>query len=192
MKRKIEVFAGKQKENNTKVLTLLYDNEPLSAWQLAGMMASKGSVICLHAILNKRLRILEERDYVRRKDKKWHLRTKGIIAVLLILKEPRKWNPKWNEIFAKNAETLEEQSAKELKVSKIKIQNVLNEVGLQIGDFGTYVNLARKTKELMEKGTINFDRIEEQLLLINIIIRIDNLRQIVSILWNKENQEQSL
>jgi DNA-binding HxlR family transcriptional regulator len=56
------ILSGKQKEYNIKVLTLLYDNGPLSAWELTSKITDTGKV-SLHATLNKRLRDLEKKGF---------------------------------------------------------------------------------------------------------------------------------
>lgn len=185
MKKKIEIFTGKEKEYNSQVLTLLYENKPLSAWELAAKMTNVGKRVSLHATLNKRMRNLEAKEYVRRKDKKWHLRVKGIIAVLSIQKEPRIWNPSWNDIFKRNAETLEEESAKKLKVNKTIIREGLQMLGLSFDEFKTYVNLSRMTEKLMQQGIINFDIIREQTLLTTIITETFSLEQLSSLFREK-------
>jgi hypothetical protein len=185
MRKKIEIFKGKEKEYNSQVLTLLYENKPLSAWELADKMANVGKKISLHATLNKRMRNLEAKDYVRRKDNKWHLRVKGIIAVLSIQKEPRIWNPTWNDIFKRNAEILEEESAKKLKVSKATIREGLQVLGLNLDELKTYVTLSSMAKELMQKGIINFDIIREQTLLTTIIMETFSLEQLSSLFREK-------
>ena len=88
-------------------MTLLYDNEPLSAWELTAKIRKVGRQ-SLHATLNKRLRNLEKKGYVRRKERKWYLRFKGIIAVLLIQPEPKMWNPKWTELFKESVQGVSE------------------------------------------------------------------------------------
>jgi hypothetical protein len=185
MRKRIEIFKGKEKEYNSQVLTLLYENKPLSAWELAAKMANVGKRISLHATLNKRMRNLEAKEYVRKKDSKWHLRVKGIIAVLSLQKEPRIWNPIWNDIFKRNAEILEEQSAKKLNVSKAIIREGLLVLGLNLDEFKTYVNLSRLAKELMQKGIINFDIIREQTLLTTIIMETFSLEQLSSLFREK-------
>src|ERR1035437_1526682 len=94
----LSILSGKQRVYNVRVLTLLYDSGPLSAWEITSKITKVGKV-SLHATLNKRLRILEKKGYVHRIDRKWHLGFKGIIATLLILPNPKIWNPKWKEIF---------------------------------------------------------------------------------------------
>jgi hypothetical protein len=99
----IGIFTGKQKDYNVRALTLLYDNEPMTAWQLTAKMTKVGKQ-SLHSTLNKRLRNLEKKGYLRRNDRKWFLSFKGIIAVLLIQPKPKMWNPIWTELFKKKSE----------------------------------------------------------------------------------------
>src|SRR5512139_3921040 len=103
----IEIFTGKRATYDTALLTLLYDNEPLTAWELTSKMTDTNKT-SLHATLSKRLRSLEKEEYLRKKGKKWHLRIKGILAVLLLQKEPKIWNPNWTEIWKNETNSVEE------------------------------------------------------------------------------------
>ena len=182
---KLGIFTGKQKEYNEAVLTLLYDNEPMSAWQLTAKMTNAGRV-SLHATLNKRLRFLEKKDYVHRKDKKWYLRFKGIIAVLLIQREPKMWNPKWKEVFEAKAKIIEANSApllKKLRIEKEDVPNALRKMGLCLDDFNAWVGLSKQVKVLMENGVINFDIIKEQTLLGLIIMENMSAEELSSIFF---------
>jgi hypothetical protein len=185
MMNKIGIFTGKQKQHNMQVLTLLYDNEPLSAWELTAKIARIGNRISLHATLNKRLRSLEMKGYVRRKNKKWHLRFKGIIAVLLSQNKPKIWNPKWTEIFRENATATAEQSAPILGIDKAAILDSLRSLGLELADFDAWVNLSRKVKELMENGMVNLDIIRQQTLLAIIITETKTLDQLANLYRKK-------
>ena len=188
IKNTIGIFTGKQKEHNIQVLTLLYDNEPLSAWELTAKITNVGKQ-SLHATLNKRLRILENKGYVRRKDKKWHLRFKGIIAVLLIQRKPKMWNSKWIEIFKNNAKAVEEYSAPFLELENASVHNALRSLGLCLDDFNTWVSLSKKVKALMESGVINFDIIKEETLLGIIIMETNSLEQLSALFKPKEAKQ---
>jgi hypothetical protein len=181
----IGIFTGKQKEYNAQVLTLLYDNEPLSAWKLTAKIRNVGRQ-SLHATLNKRLRILESKGYVRRKDRKWHLRFKGIIAVLLIQPKPKKWNSKWTEIFENNANAIEEYSTPFLNVEKATLHNAIKSLGLCLDDFDTWVNLSKKAKTLMENGVINFDVVKEGTLLLLVFMEAMTVEQLSALFKPKE------
>jgi hypothetical protein len=187
----IGIFTGKQREYNILLLTLLYDNEPLSAWELTAKVTDTQRQ-SLHATFNKRLRGLEKKGYVHREGQKWFLRFKGIIAVLLIQPEPRMWSPKWTELFKKSAKTVEEYSMPLLGVDKATFQNALNGIkslDLYLEDYDAWVNLSKKVKELMEKGVINFDIIKDETLLALIIMETANLEQL-SVLFKKEEKEE--
>jgi hypothetical protein len=179
------ILSGRQKEYNTKVLTLLYDNEPLSAWELTAKIRKVGRQ-SLHATLNKRLRALEKKGYVRRENRKWCLRFKGIIAVLLIQKTPKMWNLKWKEIFDNKAKTIEQHSAPLLEkfgLEKEDIHQAMKYLGLCLDDFDTWVGLSKKVKTLMENGVVNFDIIKEETLLGIIIMETMTAEQLSEI-WD--------
>jgi hypothetical protein len=102
----IGIFQGKQAKHNIQILNILYDNGPLTAWEITGKIRSTGK-ISLHATLNKRLRSLEKKGYLNKARKKWCLRFKGIIAAILIQKNPRPFGTKWSDLveyFAKEVE----------------------------------------------------------------------------------------
>ncbi len=178
------ILTGRQKEYNTKVLTLLYDNKPLSAWELTAKIRKVGR-ISLHATLNKRLRQLEKKGYVRRENKKWYLRFKGIIAVLLIQNKPKIWNSNWKEIFEYKAKIIEQNSAPLLEkfgIEKEEIHEALRNMGLCLDDFDAWIAFSKKVKTLMENGVINFDIIKEETLL-SIIIMETMTAEELSNIW---------
>jgi hypothetical protein len=185
----IGIFTGKQEAYNKKLLTLLYDNGPLTAWELTGKIRKTGKQ-SLHATLNKRLRDLEAKEYLQRYDKKWHLRFKGILAVLLIQPKPKIWNEKWKEVFDKKAKFIEQYSVPLLKkfgMEKKDLHNALRNMGLCLDDFSEWVNFSKRVKELMGKGVINFDVIKEETLLGLIIMESMTLEQLTSI-WDSESE----
>ena len=173
MKQSLSIFSGKQKDYNIRTLTLLWDFGPQSAWELANRMTTaKGSAISLHATLNKRLRLLEKKGYVRRIDKKWLFTSKGLIAVLIILPEPRTWNAKWTELFQAKSKLMEEISTPiftKYGFKKNETRTMSTKIGLLMNDFEAWVDLSNRVKRLMEKGVINLDLIREPTLL-NVII----------------------
>jgi len=185
----IGIFTGKQKEHNVQALTLLYNNGPLTAWELTAKIARKKyEKQSLHSTLNKRLRDLEKKGYLQRCDKKWHLRFKGIIAVLLIQPKPKIWNQKWKEIFEKKAELIEQYSEpflKEFGKDKEELHNAFRHLGFCLDDFKEWVNLSNKTKQLMEKGVINFDVIKEETLLGIIIMESMTIDELMNV-WNPD------
>ena len=60
----IGIFSGKQKDYNVLLLTLLYDDGPLTAWELTAKVR-RVERRSLHSTFNKRLRSLEKKGYVR-------------------------------------------------------------------------------------------------------------------------------
>ena len=185
----IGIFTGKQKQYNAKALNLLYDNGPLTAWELTAKIRKIGRQ-SLHATLNKRLRDLEKKGYLRRYDKKWHLRFKGIIAVLLIQLKPRMWNKKWKEVFEIKANFIEQYSVpilKKFRMEKEDLHNALRSMGLYLDDFDTWVAFSQKVKELMDKGVVNFDVIKEETLLGIIILESMTLEELTNI-WNTDTE----
>ncbi len=134
-------FTGKQKDYNERLLTLLYDDEPLTAWQLTAKIRKTGRQ-SLHATLNKRLRELEKKGYVQKMQRKWVLRFKGIIAVLIILKKPRPWNPKWTELFTKVVNAAEDSVLPSVKRYGLKRQDLhvaIGKLNLCLDDYDEWV-----------------------------------------------------
>jgi hypothetical protein len=179
----IGIFQGKQKKHNIAALTLLYDNGPLTAWEMTSKITEIGKQ-SLHSTLNKRLRILEKKDYLCREESKWHLTFKGIIAALLIDQEPRRWNPIWTKIFENQVQKVENSQIfnKELGLASEKIHDYLKFLGFCPEDFNTWIEFSKKVKSLMSKGVINFDLIKGQTLLSLIIMELNSLEQLTEAL----------
>lgn len=165
----INVFTGKEKEHSENVLQLLYENGPLSAWELAEKLSYVGSRISVHATLNKRLRALEKKGYVQREDKKWYLLFKGIIAVLLIQEKPKIWNPIWKEIFDSKINIIQAHLAPIFGSEGDAIKDVMKKLGLSLESFDALVALSEKIKIFMENG-VNYDtmKIETLLTMVNL------------------------
>jgi hypothetical protein len=164
------IFKGKQAKHNIQILDLLYDNGPLTAWEIAGKLSVKGARISLHATLNKRLRSLENKGYVKRAEKKWCLQFKGIIAALLIQKKPRPLSIKWTELIENYANVLDDHFQ---ALSKVTIQGngitfhpleMIKKTGQTLRTFDDWVTLSTYVKRLIETGVINFDVISNETL----------------------------
>lgn len=182
----VPIFTGKEKIYNEKMLTLLYDFGPLTAWELTGKITNT-SKVSLHATLNKRLRALEEKEYLQRIDKKWHLRFKGILAVLIIRPDSKKWNNEWEKIFAAKEKLIEENAKPVLNRYNMDFHSALKTMGLSLDDFTESVELSKKVKQLSEDGRINFDIIKEGTLFATIIMETIPLEEMLK-LWNYKNQ----
>ena len=185
----LKVFSGKQKDYNLQALTLLYNNGPMTAWELTAKIPSaRGGRHSLHATLNKRLRKLAKNGYLRKEGKKWYLGFKGIIAILLTQKSPKIWNPIWKEVFDKRAKIIEKESAPFLKkygIPKEDIHSGLKGIGLTLADFVAWVGLSKTAKSLIENGMMDFDVIKESTLLGLLIMESMTLYEL-SDMWKSD------
>jgi hypothetical protein len=178
----LEVFSGKQKEYNTRVLTLLYDNCPLSTWVLACKISYENRN-SLNATLSKRLQSLQKKEYVRKdQNSKWNLRLKGIVANLLIQPKPKMWNPIWTEIFTRRLKSIEHISKPILDFNNDKMQKYLKFTGLEFDDFQTWIDFTEVTKRLLNSGLLNFDIIKETTLMVLIISEAKSLEEMTNLL----------
>jgi hypothetical protein len=190
--KKLTVFSGKEKVYSEKLLTLLYDNEPLTAWELAAKIRRTGRQ-SLHATLSKRLRELEKKDYVKRTQTKWFLTLKGILAVLLIQKKPKPWNPKWTETYAEVVDGVEDAilpSMERYGLEKKHIHEAAKKLNLTLDDFDAWVELSNKAKEFMENGVINLDVIKQETLFGVLMLETKTMQQLSNI-WEPETKESS-
>ena len=165
----IGIFRGKQAKRNTQILSILYDNGPLTAWEITGKIQNIGKV-SLHATLNKRLRSLEKKEYLNKAGKKWCLRFKGIIAAVLIQKTPKPLSDRWTELVESFAKYFEEHFN---ALSKVTIQandvifhplEVIKKTGQTLRTFDDWVALSNYVKGLIQTGVINLDIISNETL----------------------------
>lgn len=105
----IGILQGKQAKHNIQILTILFDNGPLTAWEITGKIQKVGKQ-SLHATLNKRLRSLEKKKYLRKEGRKWFLQLKGFIVGLLIQKTPKPLSEKWIDVLDEVADFAREHS----------------------------------------------------------------------------------
>jgi hypothetical protein len=175
----IDTFMGKQGEHNKQILTLLYDNGPLSTWEIACKIAySKRH--SLNPTINRRATRLQEKGYIRRTEGKWFLRLKGVIAALIILPKIRIWNPIWKEHFDKNAKLLEREAKPMLGMTSEEIQQLLKFSGLCLDDFSTWVDFADVVKTKLT--WIKFDEIKDNQLLALIIMEAKSIEELQKVL----------
>jgi len=188
----IGIFRGKQAKHNTQILSILYDNGPLTAWEITGKIRQVGRV-SLHATLNKRLRSLEKKGYLDKAGKKWCLRFKGIIAAVLIQKTPRPLSNKWTELVDFFAKHFEEHSS---TLSRMTIQvngvifhplEAIKRTGQTLRTFDDWIALSNYVNGLMQKGVINLDVISNETLLAVILTELSH-EQIEDLMkdWNVE------
>jgi hypothetical protein len=187
----IYVFTGKEKEHSESVLQLLYIKGPLSAWELAGKLSCVGSRASIHATLNRRLRALEKKGYVQRENEKWYLLFKGIIAVLLIQKKPKIWNPIWKEIFDSKIDVIQAHLAPIFGSEGDAIKDVMKRLGLSLESFDALAALSEKIKIFMENG-VNYDtmKIETLLTMVNLeYMDPDELQDSWASLWKSKQEK---
>jgi hypothetical protein len=177
MKTKIGIFNGKQAKNNKYLLLTLYNSGPLTGWELTKTVREK-NLQSLYSIFNRRLRDLEKKGYVERAiNSKWALKFKGIIACLLIQKEPKPWNEKWSMLFEKIVQPVI-NSPKSYSIiedgKKIcELKDFLEDGMVALKNFEVWEVLAKKLNELIEKGFMkNLDFISPEDLGVLIISRI--------------------
>ena len=165
----IGIFRGKQAKHNTQILSILYDNGPLTAWEITGKIRKVGR-ISLHATLNKRLRALQKKGYLNKAGKKWCLRFKGIIAAVLIQKTPKPLSNKWTELVDTFAKHFEEHSS---TLSKMTIQangvifhplETIKRTAQTLRTFDDWIALSNYVKGLIQTGVINLDVISNETL----------------------------
>ena len=171
----IGIFRGKQAKHNTQILSILYDNGPLTAWEITGKIRKVGRV-SLHATLNKRLRSLQKKGYLDKAGKKWCLRFKGIIAAVLIQKTPKPLSNKWTELVDFFAKHFEEHFS---TLSKMTVQvngvifhpfEAIKHTGQKLRTFDDWIALSNYVKGLMQKGVINLDVISNETLIAVILM----------------------
>ena len=179
MKNQIGIFQGKGATNNKWLLETLYNNEPLTAWELTHKIQTKiKNRVSLHAIFNKSLRNLEKKGYIKRVGTKWILQFKGIIAVLIIQPEPKPWNEKWTKVFENYVKPLKKLAKKYTIRENEKEIADLSDVAKRIPinnlrKFESWVALSNHVKNLMEKGFINLDVISDKSLFLLLLSEFD-------------------
>jgi hypothetical protein len=175
----IDIFTGKQKEHNTQVLTLLYDNGPLSTWEMASKL-TRGNKHSLNATLSRRTNILVQKGYLRKDGSKLLLRFKGMIAVLILLPKTRMWNPIWKEHFNRNIKFVEREAKPILGMTNEEIQKLLKFSGLCLDDFSNWIDFADTVKTKLT--WIKFDKIKDNQLLALIIMEAKRIEELQKIL----------
>ncbi len=180
----IGIFSGKTKDK--EILTSLFYEGPLTALEITNLLidANRQS---LHATLNKRLRGLEKKEYVHRENKKWLLRCKGVIAVLLVEPDAKAWSPKWKENF-RNALVMINESTSLRGVKQEDIGNTIHDMGLCFDDLNAWKGFAKIAKGLIDKGVIDFGDVKDSTLLSLVVMEAMSLED-VSSLFKPENSK---
>lgn len=172
------IFQGKQKEHNVNSLTLLFDYGPLTAWEITNKLPSK-SKHSLHATLNKSLRKLQDKGYLKKDGSKWILTYKGVIAVLISQKTPKIWNPLWKERFNANVKKIEFESKSVYGLPVQDIQKYIKFSGLALDDFDTWVSFSSIIKNKLD--WVDFDRVKESTLLALVIMEAKSTEELATL-----------
>lgn len=165
----IGIFQGKQAKHNTQILSILYDNGPLTAWEITGKIQNVGKV-SLHATLNKRLRSLEKKEYLDKAGKKWCLQFKGIIAAILIQKTPKPLSNKWAETLDFFSKFIKEHfsALSDVTISAGGVNyrpfEGIDKTVQTLTTFDDWIELSKFVKGLIKTGVINFDVISNETL----------------------------
>ena len=102
------------------------------------------------------------------------------------IKTPKKWNPKWKEVFDKRAKIIERESAPFLEkygIPKEDIHSGLKHIGLTLDDYDAWVGLSKTAKSLIDNGLM-VDVIKESTLMGLLIMESMTLEEISEI-WNE-------
>lgn len=165
----IGIFRGKQTKHNVQILSILYDSGPLTAWEITGKIQNVGKV-SLHATLNKRLRSLEKKGYLKKAGKKWCLHFKGIVAAILIQKTPKPLSNKWAETLDFFSKYIKEHFSA-LSDTTIQAYGItyrpfegLDKTIQTLNAFDDWLALSNFVKGLIQTGVINFDVISNETL----------------------------
>lgn len=192
----IGIFRGKQAKYNTLILSILYDVGPLTAWEITKEIRTV-ELQSLHATLNKRLRSLEKKGYLRKGGKKWFLQFKGIIAGLLIQKTPKPFSSKWTEILDDYAKLFEKNSGPfmgaTIRINDTVISPIaaINEARKTLRTSEDWVRLSDYVKGLMQTGVINIDVISNETLL-GVILMETSHEQLLALVKKYTTNESSV
>jgi hypothetical protein len=179
-KSNIGIFEGKEAEYNKQILKTLFTNGALTAWEIAKKICNhKYPNIYEHEARSRRvysviqrktgrIQDLKGKGYIDTENNKWVIAPKGAMAILIL--EPALINKIHPDYLSPN-QHFEPIKAKEVKLGPIKIETkflntIMKTVNIDSEKPQTALLFAKKTKELIDDGVINLDRISEDKLLI--------------------------
>jgi hypothetical protein len=176
MSNQIGIFKGKEARINEIILKTLYENGPLSAWEIVKKALPKSSnKNSDHATYNKRLRALEKKSYVIKKDKFWVLNFKGLLAYLII---QEKTEP-FGAFYINRADQIQVQVDSELdaifksnlvtgttKGTLKRCTENFQEGKEGLKDFNEWLKIKVAAKKLLDNGVINLDQIKNSTLFV--------------------------
>jgi hypothetical protein len=158
----INTFSGKQNTHNKEILTALFNKGPLTTSQITKLLAPTNKQN-LQVTLKKRLNVLKKKSYIYYENRKWLLRCKGIVAILLVEPEADAWSPKWSEIFQKSIVIINEPTTF-LGIKQEDTEKTFHDVGLCLNELNAWKGFAKITMNLIDKGVVNFDEIADSTL----------------------------
>jgi hypothetical protein len=174
----VGIFSGKQNTHNKELLTVLLSKGPLTTLQITKQIALKKQN--LQATTKNRLNALERKDYIYHENRKWMLRCKGIVALLLAKPDIETWSPIWSEIFHKSI-VIVNDSTTYLSVKPEETEKTVHDIGLCLDELNTWKGFAKITASLSEKGVVNFDEIADKDLLSLLLMEALSLEDVAGL-----------
>lgn len=174
----VGIFSGKQHSYNKAILAALLSKGPLTTLQITKQLATNKQN--LQATLKNRLKALEKKDYIYQENRKWMLRCKGIVALLLAEPNIDTWSPTWSEIFHKSIVIINDSTTL-IGVKPEDAEKTVHDVGLCLDELNTWKGFANITASLIEKGAVNFDETADKDLLSLLLMEALSLEDVAGL-----------
>jgi hypothetical protein len=175
----INIFSGKKNTHNKEILTALFSKGPLTTSQINKQLTSPNKQNHQVTIKN-RLNALEKKDYIYHENRKWLLRCKGIVAILLADPDADSWSPIWSEIFHKSI-VIVNDSTTLLGIKQEDTEKTIHDVGLCLNELNTWKGFAKITTSLIEKSVVNFDEVADKTLLSLLLMEALSLEDVAGL-----------
>lgn len=175
----INTFSGRQNTHNKEILTALFENGPLTTSQINKLLIVNNKQKSKITI-KKRLKTLQRKDYVYYENRKWLLRCKGIVAILLVQPDVDEWSPIWSDIFHKSI-VIVNDSTTVLGIKQEDTENTIHDIGLCLNELNTWKGFAKITMSLIDKGIIVFDEIMDSTLLSLLVMEALSLEDVAGL-----------
>jgi hypothetical protein len=159
----ITAFSGKQNNRDKEILAALLSSGPLTTSQITKQIGYSNKHN-LQAKLKTLLKLLERQDFIYFEKRKWLLRGKGIIAVLLAEPNVEAWSPIWSEIFQKTIVIIN-ASTTLFDIKQEDTEKTVHDLGLCLNELNTWKGFAKITKRFIDAGTVSFDEVADSTLL---------------------------
>jgi hypothetical protein len=175
----ISIFSGKQNTHNKEILTALLKKGPLTTSQINKLLIVTNKQK-RQSIVKNRLKTLRHKDYIYPENRRWLLRSKGIVAVLLDEPDVDAWSPIWSDIFHKSIVIIND-STTVLGIKQEDTEKTIHDIGLCLDELNTWKGFANITLRLMEKGIVVFDEISDSTLLSLLIMEALSLEDVAGL-----------